>query len=59
MGDLVGIFFSGAYGYSASSLHFLSHPTPAELLVYRTQAHVLRELGRPDAVVQGQRGLPP
>jgi diaminopimelate decarboxylase len=33
VGDLVGIFQSGAYGLSASPLGFLSHPTPAEVLV--------------------------
>ena len=57
VGDLVGIFYSGAYGYSASSLAFLSHPTPAEILVWRGKAHQLREPGRPEAVLDGQRGL--
>ncbi len=33
VGDLVGIFQSGAYGLSASPLGFLSHATPAEVLV--------------------------
>lgn len=32
-GDLVVIFQSGAYGYSASPHRFLSHPPPAEILV--------------------------
>ena len=32
-GDLIGILQSGAYGMTASPLHFLSHPTPAEVLV--------------------------
>lgn len=32
VGDLVGIFQSGAYGLSASPLGFLSHATPAEVL---------------------------
>jgi diaminopimelate decarboxylase len=31
IGDLVGIFQSGAYGRSASPLGFLSHPLPAEI----------------------------
>ncbi|MGA9523192.1 MAG: diaminopimelate decarboxylase [Myxococcaceae bacterium] len=56
-GDLIGIFYSGAYGYSASSLGFLSHPTPAEALVYRGQLHILRPPGAPDDVVTGQRDL--
>ncbi len=33
VGDLVAIFQSGAYGYSASPRDFLSHPHPAEVLV--------------------------
>jgi diaminopimelate decarboxylase len=32
-GDLIVIFQSGAYGYTASPLGFLSHPAPAEILV--------------------------
>lgn len=56
-GDLVGVFCSGAYGYSASSLYFLSHPTPAEVLVLRGEAHLLRRAGRPDQVLEGQEPL--
>lgn len=33
IGDLVAVFQSGAYGYSASPHGFLSHPGPAELLL--------------------------
>jgi diaminopimelate decarboxylase len=33
IGDLVGIFQSGAYGRSASPVGFLSHPPPAEVWV--------------------------
>lgn len=32
-GDLVVIFQSGAYGYSASPHNFLSHPAPREIMV--------------------------
>jgi diaminopimelate decarboxylase len=32
-GDLVAVFQSGAYGFSASPLGFLSHPAPLELLL--------------------------
>ncbi|HEB93730.1 MAG TPA: pyridoxal-dependent decarboxylase, exosortase A system-associated [Gammaproteobacteria bacterium] len=32
-GDLVVVFQSGAYGFSASPHHFLSHPPPLEVLV--------------------------
>src|SRR5918997_97965 len=41
-GDLIGVFYSGAYGYSASNLGFLSHPTPAEVLLWRGEAPLLR-----------------
>lgn len=33
VGDLVVVFQSGAYGYTASPTRFLSHPEPAEILV--------------------------
>jgi len=33
IGDLVAVFQSGAYGFTASPLGFLSHPAPAEILV--------------------------
>ena len=33
IGDLLVVFQSGAYGYSASPLEFLSHPRPREVLV--------------------------
>lgn len=59
VGDLLGIFCSGAYGYSASSLGFLSHPTPAEVLVLGGRSYVLRGPGRPDGILDGQRGIDP
>ena len=33
IGDLIVVFQSGAYGYSASPTRFLSHPEPLEVLV--------------------------
>ena len=33
IGDLIAVFQSGAYGYSASPHRFLSHPAPLEILV--------------------------
>jgi diaminopimelate decarboxylase len=33
VGDLVAVFQSGAYGFTASPRSFLSHPEPVELLV--------------------------
>ncbi len=38
IGDLVGIFQSGAYGLSASPVGFLSHPAPWEIWVASGQA---------------------
>jgi diaminopimelate decarboxylase len=32
-GDLIVVFQSGAYGFTASPHHFLSHPAPVEILV--------------------------
>jgi diaminopimelate decarboxylase len=57
VGDLVGVFYSGAYGYSASNLGFLSHATPAEVLLHEGRLHVLREGGAHDGVLAGQKGL--
>lgn len=33
VGDLIVVLQSGAYGYTASPTHFLSHPQPVEVLV--------------------------
>jgi diaminopimelate decarboxylase len=57
VGDLIGVFYSGAYGYSASNLGFLSHPSPAEVLLWRGEAHLLRAGGRPEDVLRGQEAL--
>lgn len=56
--DLVGVFYSGAYGYSASNLGFLSHATPAEAMLLDGEVHVLRAAGNDDGVLAGQVGLP-
>jgi diaminopimelate decarboxylase len=42
VGDLIGIFQSGAYAMTASPLGFLSHPTPAEVLVDAEVATLIR-----------------
>ncbi|MFF8927096.1 type III PLP-dependent enzyme [Streptomyces longwoodensis] len=41
-GDLVGVDRSGAYGPTASPVHFLSHGYPAEVLVHRGRARLIR-----------------
>jgi diaminopimelate decarboxylase len=45
VGDLFGIFQSGAYARSASPLEFLSHPSPPEVWVDQGQHHLIRERG--------------
>jgi diaminopimelate decarboxylase len=45
VGDLVGIFQSGAYALSASPVDFLSHPFPAEILVQDGKVEVMRSHG--------------
>ncbi len=41
-GDIIGVDRSGAYGPTASPVHFLSHGYPAEVLVHHEQAHLVR-----------------
>ena len=57
VGDLIGVFYSGAYGYSASNLGFLSHPAPAEVLLWKGEPHQLRAGGKPEDVLNGQEAL--
>src|SRR5215213_1996814 len=57
VGDLIGVFYSGAYGFSASNLGFLSHPAPAEVLLWRGEARILRPPGKPEDVLEGQKAL--
>ncbi len=57
VGDLIGVFYSGAYGFSASNLGFLSHPAPAEVLLWRGEPHRLRAGGKPEDVLNGQEAL--
>jgi len=45
VGDLVGIFQSGAYARTASPLGFLSHPTPPEVLVEDGRDSLIRARG--------------
>ena len=56
-GDLIGVFYSGAYGFSASNRGFLSHPEPAEVLVWEGEAHLLRAGGKPEDVLNGQNAV--
>lgn len=57
-GDLIGIFQSGAYARSASPLAFLSHPSPAEVLVQDGEASLIRAAGGPEDHERDQRTPP-
>ncbi len=56
VGDLIGIFQSGAYGLSASPIDFLSHRSPAEILVARGSATVIRPRSSWDEVDATEHG---
>lgn len=56
-GDLIGVFYSGAYGFSTGSLGFLSHPSPAEVLLRKGEPKLLRQAGKAEDALQGQRSL--
>jgi diaminopimelate decarboxylase len=45
IGDLIGIFQSGAYARAASPLNFLSHPGPAEVCIEKNEAKLIRRRG--------------
>lgn len=50
VGDLVGVFQSGAYARAASPLGFLSHPTPCEVMVQDGQLREIRRRGTYEAM---------
>ncbi|MGW9526442.1 type III PLP-dependent enzyme [Paenibacillus terrae] len=57
-GDYIVILNAGAYGLSYSPVHFLGHATPAELLDFRGEVHVIREHGDRTDLLHHQRMLP-
>lgn len=44
--DIISIFNSGAYGFSASMLYFLSAPMPAEIIVENGKSFIARQRGK-------------
>jgi diaminopimelate decarboxylase len=54
IGDLFGVFQSGAYARSASPLGFLSHPTPAEVWVESGRARLVRRRGENEDYLRDQ-----
>jgi diaminopimelate decarboxylase len=57
VGDLIGIFQSGAYARAASPLGFLSHPTPPEVLVIQDNDLLIRRRGTPEDFFEDSREL--
>lgn len=53
-GDLLAIQNSGAYGMSYSPIGFLSHPTPAEVMVDGPDARLVRDRGQAVDVLRCQ-----
>jgi hypothetical protein len=54
-GDVVALLHAGAYGLSYSPHGFLSHATPAEVMVDGGEARVVRERAKAADVLRGQR----
>lgn len=54
VGDLIGIFQSGAYARAASPLGFLGHPTPAEVLIEQGRLTLIRRRGGCEDYLQDQ-----
>ncbi|MFI6693453.1 diaminopimelate decarboxylase [Streptomyces sp. NPDC050433] len=54
-GDLLGVERSGAYGPTASPGLFLSHGFPAEVVVHRGEAHLVRERDTPEDLLSRQQ----
>lgn len=58
VGDLVGVFQSGAYARSSSPLGFLSHPAPPEVWIDNGTHRLIRRRGEPDDYLRDQLKLP-
>lgn len=54
-GDLIGVERSGAYGPSASPGHFISHGFPAEVMIHRGRAQLVRERDTAEDLLAKQR----
>ena len=54
VGDLIGVFQSGAYARSASPLGFLSHPAPPEVWIDNGGHRLIRRRGEPDDYLRDQ-----
>lgn len=54
-GDLIAVLHAGAYGLTYSPSLFLSHPSPAEVMVDAGEARIVRARGRADDALRGQQ----
>jgi diaminopimelate decarboxylase len=54
VGELIGVHRAGAYGPSASPVFFLSHGYPAEVLIHRGTAHLIRRRDTVDDLLAPQ-----
>jgi len=54
VGDTIGIFKAGAYGFSLGLMNFLSHFSPAEVLVEKKSAQLIRNHGNVEYLFQNQ-----
>lgn len=54
-GDLLAVLGAGAYGLCYSPALFLSHPTPAEVIVQQQQVRLVRARGSATDVLRGQQ----
>ena len=54
IGDLVGFFNAGAYGFTMSMLYFLGHPLPAEVVVLEGGGALARARGEVGDCLVGQ-----
>jgi diaminopimelate decarboxylase len=54
VGDLIGVFQSGAYARAASPLGFLSHPAPPEVWVEKGDSRLIRRRGEVDDYLRDQ-----
>ncbi|SCZ09489.1 diaminopimelate decarboxylase [Alkaliphilus peptidifermentans] len=53
-GDVIIILKSGAYGFSASSLNFLSHPWPTEIMFDKNNEYLIRQRQTKEELISGQ-----
>jgi len=52
-GDIIGFYNAGAYGYTMAS-NFNSRPRPAEVLIYKGKAHLIRHRDTYEDMIRGQ-----